>query len=79
VISWVRGGSAAGLEYAPPHTGASITRLNSGNGVLPIDEPKKVENKNNVAKSGSLWGISERNKEPSRNLTQSKITLDSNS
>jgi hypothetical protein len=57
LITWVRSGSEGGLEYALPHTGASITRLNSGNGVLPIDDPKNVETKKKAAKSGSLLGF----------------------
>jgi hypothetical protein len=49
LILWVRKKSVADREYARPHIGASITGLNSGNGVLPTREPKQVENKNNAA------------------------------
>jgi hypothetical protein len=44
LILRVRQKSVAGHEYAPLHTGASITRANSGNGVLPIREAEQSEN-----------------------------------
>ena len=49
LILWVRKKSVAGREYARPNTGASITRVNSGNGALPICESKQGENKDNGA------------------------------
>jgi hypothetical protein len=39
LISWLRKKSAAGREYARPNIGASITRENNANGVLPTPEP----------------------------------------
>jgi hypothetical protein len=38
LILRLRQESVAGQEYARLHTGASITRANSGNGVLPTRE-----------------------------------------
>jgi len=46
---WARKRNVVGDEYARPHTGASITRENSGNGVLPIRESEQGENKDNSA------------------------------
>jgi hypothetical protein len=44
LILRVRQKSVVGREYAPLHTGASITRANSRNGVLPTRELEKAEN-----------------------------------
>jgi len=38
----------AGLGYARPTTGASITRGNSGNGALPTREPAHGEDQDNA-------------------------------
>ena len=46
---WVREKGLGGHQYARPNTGASITRVNSGNGALPIRESKQGENKDNGA------------------------------
>jgi hypothetical protein len=40
----VRQKSVADDEYARLHTGASITRANSGNGALPTREAEQSEN-----------------------------------
>jgi hypothetical protein len=47
LILRVRQKSVAGHEYARLHTGASITRANSGNGVLPIREAEQSEKQRN--------------------------------
>jgi hypothetical protein len=44
LILRVRQKSVAGHEYARLHTGASITRANSGNGALPTREAEQSEN-----------------------------------
>jgi hypothetical protein len=44
LILRIRQESGAGHEYARPHIGASITRANSGNGVLPTAELEQGEN-----------------------------------
>jgi hypothetical protein len=47
-ILWLRLKSVVGPEYAPPNTGASITRGNSANGVLPTRESEGGEDENNT-------------------------------
>jgi hypothetical protein len=47
-ILWQGVKSVAGLGYARPTTGASITRGNSGNGALPTREPAHGEDQDNA-------------------------------
>jgi len=46
VVLWIRLKSVAAPEYALLNTGESITRGNSGNGVLPTLKRKNVGDKN---------------------------------
>jgi hypothetical protein len=52
LILRVREKSVADHEYARPHTGASITRANSGNGGLPIRELEQSEDNETTSRHG---------------------------
>jgi hypothetical protein len=49
-ILWLGLKGVVGPGYAPLITGASITRVNSGNGALPTREEERGEDRSNIGR-----------------------------